>query len=237
MNIFGAFTFGSLIKTFLPGMIWLFAIGVLEADLAELAGSEPFLLTFVQSHMQESLVLGFPLAILLGLLSNIIAFMGINDRLVRDPVRRKCAALFTLHDQISARVRDRCWQHLAFDEAGRPEFDAHIAPEIVVLPALGHEALAYVREQYWYHLEFQMNLFLSLVVLFLGASINAWTRSGAAGAFILQMLKYLVVFVPIWVGLVAAARKNYSRHISTMLSLMAGILCQQLEGNRLTNRE
>ena len=34
MNIFGAFTFGSLIKTFLPGFVWLVAIVMLEAGIS-----------------------------------------------------------------------------------------------------------------------------------------------------------------------------------------------------------
>jgi hypothetical protein len=38
MNIFGAFTFGSLIKTFLPGFVWLIAIVILEAFVAQMLG-------------------------------------------------------------------------------------------------------------------------------------------------------------------------------------------------------
>jgi hypothetical protein len=35
MNIFGAFTFGSLIKTFLPGFVWLIALGIVAVDIAQ----------------------------------------------------------------------------------------------------------------------------------------------------------------------------------------------------------
>jgi hypothetical protein len=38
MNVFSAFTFGSLIKTFLPGLVWLIAIGILEADAQTAVG-------------------------------------------------------------------------------------------------------------------------------------------------------------------------------------------------------
>jgi len=34
MNIFGAFTFGSLIKTFLPGFVWLVAMVMVSVDVA-----------------------------------------------------------------------------------------------------------------------------------------------------------------------------------------------------------
>ena len=43
MNIFGAVTFGNLIKTFLPGLVWLIAFAILEADFAQLRGYESYL--------------------------------------------------------------------------------------------------------------------------------------------------------------------------------------------------
>ena len=233
MNVFGAFTFGSLIKTFLPGLVWLLAIGILEADIAQALHAEPFISSFVQSNEQASLVLAFPAAILLGLMSNIVVFMGVNDWLVRNPVRNANAALFSLYDLIATRIRDRCWQTLALgDQKTRQDFDAYTDVEIIMLPALGPGNLAYVREQYWYHLEFQMNLLLSLVALFVGAAINAWASASSFGSFVVPFLIYLILFAPVWRWLLKAARKNYCRHISKMLSLMTGVLCPQPEGSK-----
>jgi hypothetical protein len=42
MNIFGAVTFGSLIKTFLPGLVWLCAFAIVEADIALYCGYESY---------------------------------------------------------------------------------------------------------------------------------------------------------------------------------------------------
>jgi hypothetical protein len=173
MNIFGSFTFGSLIKTFLPGVVWLLAIGVLETDISRLLGLEPFLLTIARDSAQVTLVLalGFPAAILLGLMSNIVVFMGVNDRLVRTPVRSANKDLFALYDHLAARVRDRCWPSAGLpDAAQRKIFDTHTDVEIIMLAVIDQDKMAYVREQYWYHLEFQMNLLLSLVALFAGAA-------------------------------------------------------------------
>jgi hypothetical protein len=228
MNIFGAFTFGSLIKTFLPGVVWLLALGLLEADIAQARNAEPFIWSFVKDHEQASLVLAFPAAILLGLMSNIVVFMGVNDRLVRNPVRKKNAELFLLYDLLATRIRDHCWTTLALgDTKTRQDFDAFTDVEIIMLPTLGLPNLAYVREQYWYHLEFQMNLLLSLVALFMGVAISAWTSASSFPAFVPQLLIYLILFVPMWAWLLRAARKNYCRHTSKMLSLLAGVLCPQ----------
>jgi hypothetical protein len=227
MNIFGSFTFGSLIKTFLPGMVWLLALGVLETDISRLLQAEPFLLTLVRDSAQVSLVLaiGFPAAILLGLMSNIVVFMGVNDWLVRTPVKQANADLFSLYDRLAARIRDRCWPSAGSAVPGaRRVFDEHTDVEIIMLASVDQDKVTHVREQYWYHLEFQLNLLLSLVALFVGATVNACLKAGSACYGLLQLLAYLAVFVPIWIGLLKAARKNYSRHVSKMLSLMAGIL-------------
>lgn len=227
MNIFGSFTFGSLIKTFLPGMVWLFAIGLLEADLSRLCGTEPLLLAAVLDSAQTSLVLaiGFPAAILLGLMSNIVIFFGVNDFLVRRPVKKANPELFLLYDRLVARMRDRCWTSVGVPDAtARKIFDIHTDVEIMMLTAIDQNKLAYVREQYWYHLEFQMNLLLSLIALFVGAVANALINAKVAGASHVPLLIYLIVFPLIWIFLLMAARKNYGRHVSKMLSLMAGVL-------------
>jgi hypothetical protein len=225
MNIFGAFTFGSLIKTFLPGFVWLVALGILEADFAQCRGHEGYLWSFLKTKDQAALVLAIPASILLGLLSNIAVFMGLNDRWVRDPVKLAEPALFALHARLAKQLLDQCWTSLAWSDAQmRQSFDERIDPEIVIVERIGFEKLAYVREQYWYHLEFQLNLLLSLlamfVALFLSAFINAATWPGALLCSALCVVAGCVVCF----CLLRAAKKNYSRHIAKMASLMAAML-------------
>ena len=230
LNIFGAFTFGSLIKTFLPGVVWLLALGILEADIARLRGVDPLISTFVQAKEQAALVLAFPAAILLGLISNIVVFMGINDWLVRNPVKKANPTLFALYDQLVGRIRSQCSETLALDQQqARYDFDTHTDVELIMLAELGTTTLAYVREQYWYHLEFQMNLLLSLVGLFVGAALNAGLGPSTGMSLLLNLFLYFLLFLAMGALLLTAARKNYARHISKMLSLMVGVLCQKEE--------
>jgi hypothetical protein len=206
----------------------LLALTILEAGLSECYEREPLILSFIESREQTALVLAIPAAILLGLLSNIVVFMGVNDLLVRDPVKSGNPRLFELHNALAGRVRDRCWQALAMSDAAmREDFDKYTDVEIIMLPVLGPQNLAYLREQYWYHLEFQMNMFLSLVALFVGALVNTWAGSTSYATFIGCALLWLVPFSLAWLGLLVSARRNYSRHISKIASLMAGVLFTQ----------
>lgn len=223
MNIFGAFTFGSLIKTFLPGFVWLVALVLLIVDLQELAGAKQTLWTHIQAKDQAALVLAIPASILLGLLSNIVVFMGVNDYLVRVPVRAANPDLCALYDMLAQRVRDRYWQALGdADPALRPAFNSHIDPELVLLHCIGVDKLAYVREQYWYHLEFQLNMLLSIGALALALVIRLLLPVTPWGAFLAAAC--VVLALPAMRGLVLAARKNYARHLAKIATVMAAAL-------------
>lgn len=229
MNIFGAVTFGSLIKTFLPGVVWLIAFVILDADLAQLCGYESYVWKTLanKDFAPALLILAFPASILIGLLSNIVVFMGLNDLLVRDPFKRKQRELFDLHTNLSNKVREECWTALAL---GNPDlkasFEKWTDPEIIIIERIGADKLAYVREQYWYHLEFQLNLLISLVAVFLALSTSIFINYGFNLAVTERMAAATIACGLVCYGLLMAARKNYERHIAKMASLMIALLSQ-----------
>jgi len=227
MNVFGAFTFGSLIKTFIPGFVWLVALWLLWGGLAAALPAltqRPALDTVLT---QNSLVVAIPVAIVLGLLSNIIAFMGVNDVLIRDPVRRRTPDLFRLYDQIAGRIRHHFRDKLAFGDAALDRgFDSHADAELLLLQTIGMTHLAYVREQYWYHMEFQVNLLLATATGLLGLLLEQVPRTMGSefhSAAEWAGVDILLVGGACWF-LLRAARKNYRRHVAKMTSVMAAAL-------------
>jgi fucose 4-O-acetylase-like acetyltransferase len=230
MNIFGAVTFGSLIKTFLPGLVWLCAFGIVEADVAQYRGYESYVLKILGNSSQAStlLIIAFPVSIFVGLLSNVVVFMGLNDWLVRTPFKTNNRELSTLHARLSQMLRDQSWTALGLNDAAlKASFDQWTDPEIILVERIGPEKLAYVREQYWYHLEFQLNLLISFFAVFAAlvasASINGiFDSAGGFGRFV----ALIVIYVLISLGLLFAARKNYERHVAKMASLLTAVLTQ-----------
>jgi hypothetical protein len=226
MNVFGAFTFGALIKTFLPGFVWLVALVIAEADLSQAFGMEPQLWAFAQNKDQFAVVLAIPASILLGLLSNMIVFMGVNDHLVRVPVRAANAKLFALYDDLAARLRARCWNAIGCTGQDlETAFKENIDVELIMLHSIGTSTLAYIREQYWFHLEFQLNLLLSLWALALACAVSIGLNAQSyQHAFALLLAIVVVGAAGTWF-LLFAARKNYCRHVAKMASMMASVLC------------
>jgi hypothetical protein len=229
MNIFGAVTFGSLIKTFLPGLVWLIAFGIVDYDLAMAFGYHSYLWDALadKDRAQAIMILSFPASILVGLLSNVVVFMGLNDLLIRNPFKRRNRALSDLHTKLSAAVRDKCWAAMAMDPSQKQSFDRWTDPEIIIVERIGADKLAYVREQYWYHLEFQLNLLISLVGIFVAFGASILVNKGFSPAIGAErMAAAIIVCAFVCYGLLMAARKNYERHIAKMASLMIALLSQ-----------
>jgi hypothetical protein len=229
MNVFGAFTFGSLIKTFVPGRMWLLALLLVWFDLhAAVPKVIPPAALPPADEQSILVVLAVPAAILLGLLSNIVVFMGVNDWLVRTPLRAREPSLFSLYDGLVRQVRHEHWTTLACpDQALEGPFMHYADPDFLILRHVGVNDLAFVREQYWYHLEFQLNLLLAvsaaLVALFIAPGLSAPERVSA-----LLVLGSLCWFLR------QAALKNYGRHIAKMCTLMAATLCSTNDLARAT---
>jgi hypothetical protein len=230
MNIFGAVTFGSLIKTFLPGLVWLCAFAIVEADIALFCGYESYVVKILGNKEQAStlLIIAFPASIFVGLLSNVIVFMGLNDWLVRTPFKTNNKNLFELHAKLSQMLRDKSWEMLGLNDARfKATFDRWVDPEIILVERIGPEKLAYVREQYWYHLEFQLNLLVSFCAVFAALVVSAFLNgafdsAGGFGRLVVVVVVYGLISVWLWL----AARKNFERHIAKMASLLTAVLTQ-----------
>ena len=84
-----------------------------------------------------------------------------------------------------------------------------------------------MREQYWFHLEFQLNLLISFGAIFVALVVSGFIN----GSFDLargieRIVAAIVVFGFLCRGLLLAARKNYERHMAKMASLMIALLSQ-----------
>jgi hypothetical protein len=235
MNVFGAFTFGSLIKTFIPGLVWLLALWLFWRGCAAIVPVFPPPPLLPPEQYQNALIATIPLALLAGLLSNIVVFMGVNDVLVRRPVRRRRQNrdLFALQDCIAGRVRADYRDQLGLtDPAMTAAFAEHADAEVLLLETIGVDTIGYVREQYWYHMEFQVNLLLAIGIALIGLLVVLVPElSGPARQPSAEWAGFdTIVLGGLCWFLLRAARKNFLRHVTKMTSLMAAALCVEPAG-------
>lgn len=229
MNVFGSFTFGSLIKTFLPGLMWLCGLVIFEMDIATWRGATSYAQDFMHAFPQAAIILAIPVSILLGVFSNVIVFMGLNDHLVRNPAKKSGVGSTTseLYELVCSKIREFTWEPI--DTSAAPAdctSNACVDAEILVLNELGVAQLSFVREQYWYYVEFLMNLMLALWVLAAAFCLRFWITEENEFAFRASAMTIAVVCLLSWF-LVRAARKNYCKHLAKMLSLILSVLSKQ----------
>ncbi len=220
MNVFGSFSFGNLIKTFLPGFVWLCVFALLEIYLF---GEDSWVITQLPRQSTTVHILIFPLAILAGLISNIVVFMNINNWLVRDPFEKNNPGMYNLYKVLCDQWIDRCCARIECDEECRKAYKENIDAELLLLNEIGIEKISYVREQYWYYLEFCMNLMLSLVAL-LVISVLVSVTTFKMPLLSLPLALSSLFLSAVCILLFVAARKNYYRHVQKMVSLLAAAL-------------
>ena len=152
--------------------------------------------------------------------------MGLNDSLVRDPVKRSKPDLFRLYEHIRTCVREKYWPNLKTENANiRHQFMTHADPEAMILPSIDISKIVNIREQYWNYMEFQINLALSFFVLCLAWVWHLYETSSSTltfpGSVAIIAFGYFVLTACLFI---CPARRNYERHIVKICGLMSGAL-------------
>jgi hypothetical protein len=108
-------------------------------------------------------------------------------------------------------------------------------PEYLLLKDCETQKISFVQEQYWYYMELDINVAVSLAILMFVHF--CWFLSGGGGvdgaAFIgPYILGGLVVYF-----LVRMARKNYARHTAKMISLLCSYFSEVYEQEASRKKE
>jgi len=226
MNVFGTFTFGRLIKTFLPGTV-LFASALLYLDaVANLFGLDFSVINWAIGNPILTTLATIPGSIILGILLNTVVFGGLLDVLVRQPVNSEMSEFNVLRDSIVDCTLNTSETNTLIPSDIYDTFKEHVDFDSFMLPRVDLDKLVYIRESYWYYLEFQVNVALASVFSLTGVFFW-WIRHDTvvgltAGPALVLAAALILVTGLVFVALIRAARLNYMRHKKKLLSLWIG---------------
>lgn len=224
MNVFGAFRFGGLIKTFLPGLLFVALLLWLLDFLTPSIIPKSFQDFVFQLSVQFTITLTIVSAIFLGVLSNIICFMFLNDLVIRKPVNQKNPKLWQIYDNINSEIlyfqSEKNCKSICPNLRIRDYLDAEFSVMFTAEPG----TLIYIREQYWNWMEFQLNmafvcLLFMVVTLLPLLGLKSMITDNTSFVLIFIVLSGLIAMF------VSSGRKNYKRHLSKMASFLVGALC------------
>ncbi|HWM92538.1 MAG TPA: hypothetical protein VN493_17365 [Thermoanaerobaculia bacterium] len=236
MNLLGTFSFGRIIKTFLPGFVIVFSLVLLLDALISLIGLAPgdSLLRWIAQNSLLTSFVAIPLSLICGIFSNMVLFVYLTDSVIRRPFRKGNEELFDLQkeifDHLYSKINSRriLPQELSRRLRKSEAFDL----EYLLFPIIPLDKLIFLQESYWYYLEFQINMCLATVLFTLGSLFWSLTNYFSLGITWWRYLAALVVGLLIATYLVRlsirAARRNYARHVQKLLNLLVGsvIFCE-----------
>lgn len=219
MNIAGM-GFTRLIKTFVPGVL-LFIIAVGYVEMAAMwARGHYVLLPLLASNVSLAVAVASVAGIMLGVLSNMVVFSWASDRPVRKPfdavnpwVKRTERAL------TSRAVHIKRAKELA-PEVPIDAFDA----EYLLTSEIPLDKDTFLRESYWYYLEFQLKtalgILLGLPLAITGSyAYLSWLGLPTTAALVFGLLAALILsYMVVW--LIQTARLNYKRHALKRISML-----------------
>lgn len=241
MNIFSSFTFGRLIKTFVPGFFWLISLALVVDGYLR---PETNLPSLIDKH-SDALIFSITviLCVILGLISNTLVFAGLNDHFVRTPVRLNARnqTFIAAKDRIETRIKQHFCELLtkqgAFDGENGPalrrETERCLDPEYTIIQKDDFSKIVYVQEQYWYYMEIHINLAFSIALCFTCHVVRAMM----AGIDVVNEETFLglALTLVLFIGLVKMARTNYLRHLKKIFSIYCVFLSETISRNDKEN--
>lgn len=240
MNVFGAFNFGRLIKTFLPGVMLLLGV-VLILDAASYWLNQPphRLARLIAAQGLIATALAVPLSLILGIFCNMVFYAYANDRLIRQKFKTDEPVLHGFKEHLLARVIEHLEKQDTIPKEKLAAIRGHLDLEALLLPKIDLAKLVFLQESYWYYLEFQLNILLAIVFVAFSSSIHIFTyasveKIGLWGAGALIASGIVVTCIGCRMCIVSA-RKNYRSHIAKTNSYYLSLLPEFLEPKNATS--
>lgn len=231
--MFSAFSFGSVIKTILPGTILSVAmVMILEALWLFLAGESLIVQLISSEWLTVSTAALVPLSLILGFLLNTLVWLTINKRLRAERDAKLSGTVFPeLRRRLSAQLWDEIRQHLGDrgETPGQVSYPSRESLEYFYLPIISLSSLNYLWESYFSWYEFQINTACAVLALDLSSLALLWVlwsqiwQLSYAPFPIAALFVAFVGFGLCW-GLKHAAVENLTEYERSLMLLVTGSL-------------
>lgn len=226
MNLFGAFSFGKLIKTFLPGFILSLAILIYLEILFEVNNLNFNIYRIVSESSTLFTVLIIPISITLGVFSNSIFFTFLNRKIITNKFYTNNESFCKFEKSVYMKMKNRFIKALDIDEKEANDFKKHIDVNMFLFNKTDLNKINSIKDSYWNYLEFQLNILLainfitpaliySFIKFFLYQNQNIIP-------LVLVIIFFILSIIFLNFTLIKSAKINYSINRKKFLSLNYG---------------
>jgi hypothetical protein len=230
--MFGAFSFGKIIKTILPGSIMTLGfVLLLETILRSNYGAEGSLVAKLIDKDLGGVVAAIlvPVSLILGFFLNTGVWACCNATMRQLSDAELAATVFPdIRKQLATRLWQTISKQLDDPSIAKRQFQnpTRESLEYFYLPVMSLDRLNYLWESYFSWYEFQVNSAIALLFLIPGEILLFWVAADAAHReFFLLVTLTCVIITPLlaW-GLWAAAKRNLTEYRKNLILLITGSL-------------
>jgi hypothetical protein len=227
MNFSGLFSYGNILKTFLPGMLLLTGF-VLLIDAYNFYTTDPhtyILLELTAKYPLLSITILASTAIVVGILSNSIYFKWIIP-LIGAVFESKNTDFKKFKETMEAEMNEHYSELLSIDPTFHPVKKSGFDVRAFLLNRTDLVALQYLRESYWYYMEFQLNAIGAIIVLYVACIVHMALRLNfklIQDFYFWPIFTSATVFFLITIIIFSkAAYENYEKHEKKFFSFLLG---------------
>jgi hypothetical protein len=226
MNFFGTFAYGNIIKTFIPGFLLTIAIALFIDDYIYWRNGTFFIFNFSRSN--PVLTIGFiiPISFFWGIFSNTICFTYVIPKIIETPFKIKNKEFIKYKKKIIACLLKHYESILEIPYELVVSYEKYFDVRSFLLNRENSDIVQYLKESYWYYMEFQLNSLISFGLLSLSGIINILLRyktNTISGDLVFPFIVFIVTGYTIMFKLfIPAAKQNYKKHEEKTLSYLQG---------------
>ncbi len=227
MNLSGVFSYGNLLKTFLPGLLLLCGF-ILLADsyiLYDPGQSTKRLAEELMKTPTISIAFIASGSIFLGIISNSVHFKWTIPFLGK-MFERKNQDFIDFKKAVFLEIDGHYAKLLSISEKYQPIGKYGFDARAFLLNRTDVVVLQYLRESYWYYMEFQINSIGASIILSIALTIYAAVNFQAGNinyvSFVLILVVLCLFTTLIVVVFFKAACENYEKHEKKYFSFVLG---------------
>ncbi len=223
MNVFNSLGFGKLIKTLLPGLLIFISLLLFIDSVFFVFKININILNIISTNQIISGLLTLPFSIICGIFSNIIYFTYFNDLLIRNHFNNNNPEFVELEKSIKQIIITKKIKYLQPIRSDFVELlEKQIDIDYLLMPQIQLDKLIFLQESYWYYMEFQSNILLSLFPLLIAMIVRCIIFFPLtilqSRTFWAALALFLIIIIAISYILLVSARLNFQRHKIKLLS-------------------
>jgi hypothetical protein len=226
MDLFGSLNFSKLIKTFLPGFMLCIAMFIYFDMLVYFIVNKHIIFSFAIGNAVLFTLLLIPFSIIFGVLSNTVFFIFGYERIIFRNYKKCNSELLNFENEIKGKIKRKIQTSINLDIDQDDRVLEYLDVKSFYLHKMDTEKISFVKDSFWYYLEFQLNILLGIDFL-IPALLFVIIKQGIQFSIHYLILSVLIILfilllVALNILLIKSARKNFKHYKMKYLSLLLG---------------